>query len=237
MYKKTQALDKTRDIRFTELNTYHFAAQEIFCPVFLQELPYLVREYFICFPDNRTDLPHVLLGYEQDSNLYVSSSGIWLAEYIPLYIRRYPFILGRVQGKPADEVTLAADIMAPHFKQSSGEPLFYPDGQPTPILHQKIDLLKSIENDKQATQQAVREIDQAGLFTNKDIRGASGSVVKNLRMIDRDQLPYSGLHPGPALEMAYAHLFSRSRLEYGVLAGRRQEDFTPEFQDDDILHF
>lgn len=240
MFKNTQALDKTRDIKFTELDNYSFAAQQYLCPVFLQELPKLVGEYFICFPDNNSGLPHVLLGFERNQNLYVAADGSWKATYIPAYIRRYPFALGRIPGHASDEFTLAADMDAPHFRQTGGAALFYPDGQPTAILEEKISLLRFIENQKHETQEAVRELEYSGLFRSEQVRGPKGQRVSGLRGIEKIRLPNSGLTPGPALELAYGQIFSWPQLENRILSGQLPESPTDEgFEknEDDVLYF
>ena len=76
MYQNTQPLNKTQSLKYSQLNTYTFASDQNFCPVFLQELLQLVREYFICFPNNQTDLPHALLGIEKGVNKYVAPGNL-----------------------------------------------------------------------------------------------------------------------------------------------------------------
>ena len=234
MYQNTQALNKTQSIKYSQLNSYTFASDQNFCPVFLQELPQLVREYFIIFPNNNTDLPHVLLGFEEGKNKYVAANGDWQADYIPAYIRRYPFTLAKVEGK--DDFTLAADMDAPHFKRGT-ENLFDSAGKPTQLLQVKINLLKALENQRMATQKAVQEIDQAGLFKMEKLTVKSGdqavSSIGGLRMIDEEKLADCGLAPGPALELVYAHMFSKANLKYGVLAGR--DDMGVRLKDDGEL--
>jgi hypothetical protein len=249
MYQNTHPLDKSQALTFTRLDTYHFAAKENFCPVFLQELPQVVREYFICFPNNNTDLPHALLGFQQDTNQYVTADGTWQADYIPAYIRRYPFILANKEDAPADEFTLAADMAAPHFDSTSGIPLFTPDGRPTELLEQRISLLRGIEQQRIATQQAVREIEAAGLFKMEQLTIKSGDQnvanIGGLRMIDPEKLSDITTKLGPVAELIYAHLFSKAALQYGVLAGKKKPAPTPSapgdpgfrFGEDDIIRF
>ena len=232
MYQNTKALPK--DAKFTKVNSYTFASDQNFCPVFLQELPQIIREYFIIFPNNQTDLPHVLLGFEKNKNKYVAANGDWQADYIPAYIRRYPFTLAKLEGK--DDFTLAADMDAPHFKRGT-EPLFDSAGKPTQLLQGKINLLKAIEKQRGATQKAVQEIDRAGLFKMEKLTVKSGnqavSSIGGLRMIDEEKLADCGLGPGPALELVYAHIFSKANLKYGVLAGK--DDMGVRLKDDGVL--
>ncbi len=248
MYRNTQPLSPSRHLNYSPLANYHFAARENFCPVFLQELPQVIREYFICFPNNQTDLPHAILGFEQGVNKYVTKEGTWQAEYVPAYIRRYPFILAKVQGsqQAGDEFTLAADVDAEHFQDPDGELLFDPQGGPTPLLQARIELLKGIEHQRMITQQAVRELDQAGLFKTErmtvKLKDKPVADITGLRMIDEDKLSSCGLRPGPALELGYAHLFSRAALQRGVLADKPTgntglENVRGIVLDDDMIRF
>ena len=53
------------------------------------------REYPIVFAKGKDDVvfPVALLGLEQNQNVFIDKSGAWTANYIPAYVRRYPFIL------------------------------------------------------------------------------------------------------------------------------------------------
>lgn len=249
MYQNTQALDKSQDIKFTQIQSYNYAAKENFCPVFLQELPQVIREYFVCFPNNKTDLPHAILGFQQDTNQYVAEDGSWQADYIPAYIRRYPFILANKEGSSTDEFTLAADINAPHFESKLGEPIFLPNGSPTELLQNKIQLLKGIEQQRIITQKAVQEIDKADLFKMEQmtvkLKDQQVATIGGLRMIDEEKLPQINTKFGPVAELIYAHLFSKAALQYGVLAGKKKpapagptlSDPGFSFGDDDIIKF
>ena len=69
-----------------ETNSIYIAAIE-----FLQ----VSREYPIVFAKGADDVifPVALLGLEKNKNLFVDEKGAWTANYIPAYVRRYPFIL------------------------------------------------------------------------------------------------------------------------------------------------
>jgi len=249
MHQNTQTL--TKDQTYTQIPSYNFAANQNFCPVFLPELPQLVREYFIIFPNNNTGLPHVLLGFEKNKNKYVAENGEWQADYVPAYIRRYPFTLAKVEGK--DDYTLAADMGAPHFNKPGGEALFTADGKPGEFLQGRINLLKALENQRVVTQKAVKEIEDAGLFKMEQMKVKSGgqdvAAIGGLRMIDTEKLAQITAQPGPFLELIYAHLFSKGSLQSGVLAGKRKDvrktastptddiDIGKIFGEDDIFKF
>ncbi|MCG5498996.1 SapC family protein [Ectothiorhodospira variabilis] len=231
MYKNLQPLQSTRhgQLRLNPEGGYAYAGQENFAPVFLQELPNLVREYFICFPNNQTDLPHVLLGFVKDKNAYVSPHGQWLGSYVPAYLRRYPFSLARGDDQASDTFTVALDEQADCLGGDLGEPLFTEQGAPSEALEARIQLLKGIEAQRQRTQEAVREIERQGLFKMEQLsiqrRDQPVANIGGLRMVDSDALEaldgeaLKRLQSLGALELIHAHRLSLSNLRVGLLAG------------------
>lgn len=248
MYIEVQALNKSSNLRLKENVGYSFASHENFCPVFLQELPQVIREYYVCFPNNHSDLPHVILGFEQGVNRYVTDKGLWQAVYIPAFIRRYPFILARDENKVGNKFTLGVDVKSPHLSTSEGERLFTDDGDHSPVLEDRIKLLQAIEKQRTITREAVREIEAGGLFRMQEITMKAGeekvAAVGGLRMVDEDKLRESELKPGPALQIVYAHLFSIANLGYGVLAGKQKRPASTvdpmtnfSFSEEDMIRF
>ncbi|MBK1736219.1 hypothetical protein CKO15_13280 [Halorhodospira abdelmalekii] len=241
MYKHLQPFQSARHGRL-RLNLdagYAYAAQENFAPVFLQELPNLVREYFICFPNNQTNLPHVLLGFVKEQNAYVSPHGQWLGSYVPAYLRRYPFSLTRSDDQAADAFTVALDEQADCLGSDLGEPLLTEQGTPSEALEAKIQLLKGIEAQRQRTQEAVREIEGQGLFKMEQLsiqrQDQPVANIGGLRMVDPKALDaldgeaLKRLQSLGALELIHAHRLSLSNLRLGLLAGggshtQRQQD-------------
>jgi len=51
------------------------------------------KYYPIVFAGDGDDVfPVVLLGYKEKENLFLKEDGGWDADYIPSYVRRYPFV-------------------------------------------------------------------------------------------------------------------------------------------------
>ncbi len=77
---------------------------------------------------------------------------------------------------------------------------------------------------------AVHELDGAGLFKMEKMKIVAADkelgVISGLRMIDEEKLSQSSLTAGPALQLAYAHLFSKATLHYGLLA--QKPDSSPD---------
>jgi|TARA_B110000967_G_scaffold61089_1_gene62754 hypothetical protein len=116
--------------------------------------------FFCKDPESGQLYPAALLGLEQDQNLFLSDSG-WDASYIPMMIRRHPFLIG-FQADPdgaegATKPVVSIDSDSPRLidsseKQSSekegssekGEALFNQDGTASDFLQSSIGTLESI---------------------------------------------------------------------------------------------
>jgi len=74
-------------------SNYEFTAQDVYCPLAIQELPHALMGVPIGFTIVGEQLKLVaVLGLEPDRNLFVDDSGRWLGRYIPAWYRCYPFV-------------------------------------------------------------------------------------------------------------------------------------------------
>lgn len=182
------------------------------------------REYPIVFARDADQLifPVVLLGLKQNQNLFLDKKGKWLAEYIPAYVRRYPFILAR-SGGDQDEFTVCIDESFPGFNTAKkGKPLFDEKGDHQTVLQQVVDFLRDYQNQIRLTNlfcEAVNELDilepmQANIKLNSGKKHITGSFLG----INRDKL--KALKPAACarlvrsehMELIYAHLASLGNL-------------------------
>src|SRR3954470_10052689 len=78
-------------------------------------------------------MPAVVLGVRGNQNLYLAADKSWHADYIPAFIRRYPFVFSNsADGKT---LTLCIDESHPGVnREGRGERLFDDDGKPTPYV-------------------------------------------------------------------------------------------------------
>jgi SapC protein len=122
-----------------ETNSIYIAAVE-----FLQ----ISKEYPIVFAKSADDkiFPVALLGLQKNQNLFVDDKGNWTANYIPAYVRRYPFILATPDEKEAT-FTVCIDESFPGFNTvKEGKPLFDKKGEQLDILNQAVDFLKDYQS-------------------------------------------------------------------------------------------
>jgi len=209
---------------------YGFCRHDNFAPLVAPEVAVLTKEAFICFPNNQTDLPHMLLGFRKGDNAYVNDQGQWLGQYVPAALRRHPFALATTQAGQGDEYQLAIDPQSQAFDTQEGQPLFDAQGQLSPAVQERIKLLKAFELQVRQTQAAVRLIEQLGLFDMEQLTikkdGQQLASIAGLRMINEARLKAldaQGLHSlnqAGALALVYAHQFSKVNLQSGMLFGQ-----------------
>jgi hypothetical protein len=107
--------------------------------------------FFCKDPESGQLYPAALLGFEQDQNLFLSDSG-WDATYIPLMVRRHPFLIGFQAdpdgGEGATKPVVSIDSDSPRLINNAGseegEALFNQEGAPSDFLQTSIGALESI---------------------------------------------------------------------------------------------
>jgi len=92
--------------------------------------------------------PLAVFGLKAGSNLFVDGDK-WTGNYVPAYIRRYPFAMARVDGV-ANDIAVCYDTKWPAFNDTTGEALFK-DGQPTEFLLNAKTFLENFEQEAERT--------------------------------------------------------------------------------------
>ncbi len=124
MFKNLKLLSKETDrqLKFNGVNDFSFAKEETICPLMLSEINVASRFFPIVFPVQGNMVPQALLSLQKGENRYVSDEGRWQVKYVPLHLRRYPFVLGQKDAESPLLVMYDAD--APQFKDNNGKALF-----------------------------------------------------------------------------------------------------------------
>lgn len=172
---------------------------------------------FSALPDGRI-LPLALLGLEQDENLFVDTAGNWLGQYIPAYIRRYPFIT----SDGADgALTICFDEAFDGFNREGGAPLF-DDGRPAPKLQEIQAFLSDYLQQLQRTEQFGAMLAQSGLLTQinaqANLNDGRAYTLNGMLVVDEQklaQLPDTDivkLFRSGQLALIQAHLLSLRNL-------------------------
>ena len=196
---------------------YAFTAEINAVPLMAVEFLRAANEYAIVFTQAGDDVvPAVVLGVRGNQNLYLSGEGKWQAQYIPAFVRRYPFVFSTsADGKT---LTLCIDESHPGVnREGRGEQLFGDDGKPTPYVERVLKFLQEYQSHFERTRafgRKVKELDllepmQAQLTTptgeklslsgflsvsRERLRKLSGDALATLAKTDELELLYLQLH-------------------------------------------
>ncbi|MFG6429430.1 SapC family protein [Roseateles sp. LYH14W] len=92
--------------------------------------------------------PLAVLGLKPGSNLFVDGDK-WTGNYVPAYVRRYPFAMARLDGN-ANTLAVCIDSKWAGFNEATGEALFK-DGEPTEFLQNARAFLENYEQEAERT--------------------------------------------------------------------------------------
>jgi hypothetical protein len=151
-----------RDLRVITDRGAEYGENVHIIPVIADELPSLVLEYPACLmknPDTGQFEMTALLGFEAGENLFLDDQG-WNAVYIPIHVRRQPFLVGfstdekGQRGRGSGVIYIDQD--SPRVQRDKGEALFDDNGNNTPFLDQVgnmlTGLIRGIESTKTFTE-------------------------------------------------------------------------------------
>ena len=237
-YKKVVPLNKEThgELHVEEVKDYLHTRQTNSIYIAAVEFLPAAREYPIVFAKGADErfFPALLLGLQENKNLFVDEQGKWLAEYIPAYVRRYPFILAVPDdaGQDTDDTdtgqdttfTVCIDEAFPGFNHDqAGKPLFDKQGAQTELLDQAMDFLRDYQSQVQLTAGFCQNLTELGLFepmqANVEMASGAKHVLGGFFGVNRDKL--KALKPGKLaellksdeMELIFAHLASLSNLD------------------------
>lgn len=125
--------------------------------------------YPICFsknPDNDDFHAIALLGFEEGENLFLNSDN-WDANYIPLMLKKGPFLIGFSQQKLGEEQRepfIYFDEDSPRVSTTIGEPVFLEHGGNSQFLQQIIDVLQKLHHGHQGNKIFFEQLTQFDLL-------------------------------------------------------------------------
>jgi hypothetical protein len=183
------------------------------------------REYVVVFArDGRGHaLPTVLLGLTTDQNLIVDANGRWQGNYIPAYVRRYPFILSSTDPA-SQQFTVCIDEAYSGFNTAKeGEQLIDDDGGHGALLAKSVKFLQDFHQHTLLTASFCEAVDKAGLFEpmQAEISLSSGAkyALSGFMCVRREKLPGLGAERAKEfldkgfLELIYLHIHSLANLD------------------------
>jgi hypothetical protein len=182
------------------------------------EFPDACKHFPIVFAKGTGSLvaPIALLGFRERENLFVDSNGRWQGEYVPAYIRRYPFVLA--QAAPGNGMTVCIDEAYPGFGADEGQPLFNAKGEATDYLKRVLAFLQGYQVQYERTERFVRSLVEMNLLmdvsANVNLAGGEKYALGGFQMVDERKLltlpddKVLRLFRAGELSWIYSHLIS-----------------------------
>ena len=197
---------------------YGFARQVNSVPLMAVEFPNAEPEYPIVFAaSGESVLPVVVLGARQNENLFLVDDGQWRANYVPAFLRRYPFVFSA--GDDGQTFTLCVDEAYKGLNfQGRGQALFEEDGKPSAYVQNVLDFLQEYRAQFARSETFCRTLTELDLlepmqaqFTMAEgekmsITGFSVVSRTRLKALSDEQL--GRLARTDELELVYLHLQS-----------------------------
>lgn len=214
--------EKHKDLYIKSGKDFSFAREVNSVPLTVAEFPMASAEYTIVFSgDDENVIPIVILGAQSEQNLYLNEDGTWRAQYVPAFVRRYPFVFA--QGPDPKTLALCIDEQFSGCNhEGRGERLFDNEGQRTSFLDQVLNFQRAYQVQHQRTQRFCKKLVELDLLQSAQAQLNSGSgerrILRGLRLVDRAKLKalsaetLHGLMQSDELELIYLHLHSLSNL-------------------------
>jgi len=192
MYKKLTVLDKKahKDLKVKPMQDLNFAKEVTFVPILAKEAELVGKDFPIVFTadENPTIVALVSLG---GKNLAINDEGKWITNYVPAFIRKYPFAVTSTKDNPKQKVILI-DEESPLVSTTEGESLFNEDGTQTKTLQNAIKFLSEYERDMEVTKNVAKIIYKSGILEDREISVGEGEekhvLVSGFRVVNREKL-------------------------------------------------
>jgi hypothetical protein len=208
-------------------------------PLTVDEFGLAQRHFPIVFSIGENPVPLALMGLNEGVNVFLDDEGRArdTALYIPAYIRRYPFLLARLNPE-SDELTLCFD---PHSgavgEFDEGEPLF-DSNQPTDATKAILEFCEQFETAGQRTAAFMEALRSSGLLMDGEVAIQPEGyeqpfVYRGFQMIDEEKVrdlrgdELRKMNQNGILPLIFAHLFSLSQMR-DVFVRQLQQGKAPE---------
>jgi hypothetical protein len=214
-----------------------FLASNHAIPITIDEFVAVQRYFPIVFSVGENPVPLALMGLNEGVNVFVDDEGKPLGDlYLPAYVRRYPFMLARLQPD-AQELSLCFDPTSGLIGDfEDGMPLF-DDGKPSETTNNVLKFCEEFELSAQRTVAFMTELKDSGLLMDGEVsiqpvgseqpfvyRGFQMVNEEKMRELEGDDL--KRMNQNGMLPLILAHLFSVS-LVRDVFAKQMQQGKGP----------
>ena len=207
-------------------------------PVTVDEFTLVQRHYPIVFSVGDNPIPIALFGLNEGVNVFLDEDGrpLEASIYIPAYVRRYPFLLARLNPS-SDELSLCFDSTSDAVGDfADGQPLFEGD-QPSDATKAILEFCEQFETAGQRTAAFMEDLKKSGLLMDGEVAIQPEGyqqpfIYRGFQMIDEEKLrelrgdELRKMNQNGMLPLIYAHLFSLAQMR-DVFARQMQQGKAP----------
>lgn len=217
-----QAVSRERHAgkRWQRYTSYFFAAADAVVPLVAQELPKACMAVPLGFiAAGEAIVPVAVQGLQPGKNLWVSSEGRWLAQYIPAHYRGYPFVLANTED---GQQVLCIDEDSGLLSDTEGEAFFDADDKPMKAVQDVLGFLTQIATNREATQRVCQVLQKHQLVQPWPIKIQNDGGEQNIEGLQRideaalNSLPadaFTEVRDAGGLLVAYCQLLSMQHLQ------------------------
>lgn len=198
-----------------------FLASTHAIPLTVDEFVDAQRSYPIVFTAGDNPLPIALMGLNEGVNTFIGDDGKLIERvYVPAYVRRYPFLLAKLQ-QDSEDMSLCFDPSAGVVsKRDDGNQLFENGDEPTEYTKGVLEFCRKFEESGQRTKSFLEELKKLDLLMDGEIAITRADapdtpfVYRGFRMVDEKKLRELSAETVDALNkngmgmLIHAHLFS-----------------------------
>ncbi len=192
MYKNVKILQAKEHgfYRFTPPQDFYFAKDLNLIPITFSEVKSLCCDYPIIIIE-QNDKPMLMLMTGTERNSAIDEKGQWTCDYLPAFLRRYPFTLV-ADEKNTETLQLGFDLESGCFTSPDGVTLFNTEGKPSEALINAKKLLEVYNTEIQITTNILKRLKEQELFQpsqfNFKKEGEEDQNVGGFFIIDKKKL-------------------------------------------------
>mgnify|MGYP001442410873 CR=1 FL=1 len=210
-----------KDLKYKRSSDFGFAKHVNSVPVLVAEFALALKHYPIVFVKAKDEqiMPLLLLGLADGVNAFVTPEGRWSADYVPAFVRRYPFVPGMQED---GREMVCFDEASGRFSVDEGEPLFVEGQEQTPLMEQVLGLLSDYHQQAELTQRFCKRLLELNLLepSNVSLKSPAGEernlsgfmVVKEEALKAITPEVAHELVSNGAMGLIYAHLMSLNNI-------------------------
>ena len=208
-------------------------------PLTVDEFVQAQRDFPIVFSSGESPLPLALMGLNEGVNTFVDAEGkITEQVYMPAYVRRYPFMLAKLQPN-ATELSLMFDPSSDAIGEfDEGERLFDDEGKASEATQRVLQFCEHFEQAAQRTQAFIKELKDADLLMDGEVAiqregEEKPFLYRGFQMVDQEKLreldgaKLEEWNKNGLLMLIHAHIYSLDLMR-NIFARQVQQGTAPQ---------